>query len=575
MSQEFFDQLQQTVTPWLMHYWPSDIEVQQGAGWHFCFANLPITPAQKNRFYSFGELTDSVEKPAHVISQGEYEEHYYPSTEQFYGGNGQTQHPIQSIVSASSAEARGSASVILCDSAGRLWVRCGATDNNGTAHNHLGLGPYVGHMLVDDLFSRKRKNARCALTPVFGEDNDLHGVAFINVDAVSWGSGSADAVCSAIDSGGDIWFAGNPCNRSFATEAQFPNDSAGALPYFRKAEFYSYIDASGTVTLNDPIRFHKHAACRTFILALDIDGNVYIWGTSFLLGKSRSSTTPHKVSGFVDGVTITNQGTGYSNFFGVTVTASNPDLADGVRATFDATVSGNKLTAVRINNPGHGYLSAPTLTVTSNGGGGSGATCTAELFDGTWSQIACQKRTVVGADQYACITTSGDLYVCGTDSLDNRPGAAGPDAALSPRKPANHDAAGYSAVGLHADGGIVLTQSGSLQSWGYGSNYPHITSTLDAQYELTAIASANTYTAICTTRLSAAALSDDGSVFTYGDRQFSGRGYFSTSRVAFGEVPGGAVWTAIYGGEMGVILNRHESFDQYGNRIDPIPPGLT
>jgi hypothetical protein len=567
MSQEFFDQLQQTVTPWLMHYWPSDIEVRQGAGWHFCFANLPITPAQKNRFYSFGELTDSVEKPLHAAAPGEYEEHLYPSTEQFYGGNGQTQFPVATIAIAASAEVEGAASVIIADANGRLWVRSGASNVSGTDHNHLGLGPFIGHMKDDGFLSRKRRNSRCALTPVYGEGNDLENVRFLDVSVVNFGFNSSARISAAIDSTGQLWFAGNPCARKFAVEAQFPDDASGVLSYFRKAEFYSYIDASGTVTLDSPLEFKKHVACKDFIVAIDVNDSMYIWGKRFRLGKLRESSTPHKVSGFVDSASVTNEGSGYDDFFGVSVAASDPDLPDGVRATFVAGVAGGKVVSIRIDNPGYGYLSPPTLTVTSNGGGGSGATCSASLFGSSWSAVSCAPlNTVDTDDQYACISASGKLYVCGY-----RAPSVNDFNVMSPIAPAGQGSTSYESVALNGSGGIVLTTSGSLQFWSENSN---ISPGGVAENSLTTISSAKTFTAICATYLSCAALADDGTVFTYGFSRYCGRGNRSGS-LLFGQVPGSAVWTAIFGGYVGVILNRDESFDEYGNRIDPIPPGLT
>jgi hypothetical protein len=572
MSDLFYLQLQELVTPWLMHYWPSDIEVRQGAGWHFCFANLTITPAQKNRFYSFGELTDSVEKPRHASAPGEYEEHLYPSTEQFYGGNGQTQFPLAQIVSAASAEVEGSASVIIADANGRLWVRSGASNVSGTDHNHLGLGPFIGHMKDDGFLSRKRRNSRCALTPVYGEGNDLENVRFLDVSVVNFGFNSSARISAAIDSTGQLWFAGNPCSRKFAAEAQFPDDASGVLSYFRKAEFYSYIDASGTVTLESPLEFKKHVACRDFIIAIDVNDEMYIWGKQFRLGKTRESSTPHKVSGFVDSATVTNQGSGYDNFFGVSVTASDPDLPDGVRATFAAGVAGGKVVSIRVGNPGYGYLSPPTLTVTSNGGGGSGATCSATLFGDSWLAVSCRHLTTASTnDQYACVSSNGKLYVCGYEVLSNYDiGPAFLFNVMSPLAPYGQDASGYQSVSLHQSGGICLTNNGTLESWG---DQTSLSPSGAANYVLTPISSAKTFASIGCTRSSSAALATDGTVFTYGFGDFSGRG--TRSDIGFGQVPGDAAWTALFGTPMGIVLNRDESFDEYGNRIDPIPPGLT
>ena len=74
-------------------------------------------------------------------------------------------------------------------------------------------------------------------------------------------------------------------------------------------------------------------------------------------------------------ITVTNQGSSYNST--PTVTIGTPDQAYGTTASAVAVVAGNKVTSITVTNAGSGYTSAPTVTIT--GGGGSGATATANI----------------------------------------------------------------------------------------------------------------------------------------------------------------------------------------------------
>ena len=83
----------------------------------------------------------------------------------------------------------------------------------------------------------------------------------------------------------------------------------------------------------------------------------------------------HKVPDYyryVSGITIVNPGTAYTSIPTITISGGG-----GTGATATASIFNRKIQAVNITNPGRDYTSAPTVTAT--GGGGSNADLTAVL----------------------------------------------------------------------------------------------------------------------------------------------------------------------------------------------------
>ena len=79
--------------------------------------------------------------------------------------------------------------------------------------------------------------------------------------------------------------------------------------------------------------------------------------------------------GQIRAMSVLTAGTGYTNgTVGATVSAP---AAGGVQATADVTIAGGLVTAIATTNSGAGYISTPTVSVTS--GGGSGATFSASF----------------------------------------------------------------------------------------------------------------------------------------------------------------------------------------------------
>lgn len=90
-------------------------------------------------------------------------------------------------------------------------------------------------------------------------------------------------------------------------------------------------------------------------------------------------------AGTVIDTKITNDGSLYDSL--PTVTFSVPETVGGVRATAYAVLTSGKVDQIIITNPGNGYLSVPTITITANHNG-SGAAATAVLGNGSVTALS-------------------------------------------------------------------------------------------------------------------------------------------------------------------------------------------
>ena len=93
----------------------------------------------------------------------------------------------------------------------------------------------------------------------------------------------------------------------------------------------------------------------------------------------------------IGSINITNAGSGYTSQPTVTISAPPPTV-DSIQATAGvATIVGGEIVAINVGNPGRGYLTPPTITIT--GGGGTGATATANMIESTSTNAVSVFRT--------------------------------------------------------------------------------------------------------------------------------------------------------------------------------------
>lgn len=116
------------------------------------------------------------------------------------------------------------------------------------------------------------------------------------------------------------------------------------------------------------------------------------------VGGIPATATATVVGGVVTAVTVVNPGSGYATAPSVTLTGGGATT----QATATATLTVGAVTRVTIVAPGSGFLTAPAITFVG-GGGGTGATATATITNGSISAI-----TFTGGTGY---TSAPDVVV--------------------------------------------------------------------------------------------------------------------------------------------------------------------
>ena len=127
-------------------------------------------------------------------------------------------------------------------------------------------------------------------------------------------------------------------------------------------------------------------------------------------------------SGQVGSITVTNPGSGYTSVPTVTISGGGSSSASAT-----AVLSGTTVGSITVTNPGNGYTTAPTVTI--SGGGGSRAAAVASLFPNLNLQnIMMASEGATDKDSYkyeitpqkAVVSRSiGDLYTFNYPKTDN------------------------------------------------------------------------------------------------------------------------------------------------------------
>lgn len=570
------------------------------SNWHFCFPQA--YPVSQLRFYGWGQMGDF----SHPTSQGSWR----PRTEEFFhGAAARNVIPFRHLSCDSLYDGSGSLEtetcVLGCDVEGGLWCFGAAVPTVRTLSsnysevlapgnaNAFGIGPYNEIDLLGFRGTQASRSRRNVATRILGDGGDIESVKFVKTQIISrkfeafstvtegtlW-KGSAGICASALSSDGDIWIAGKAA--PWAPASAFPSDTDAQLPYFRRLPITSFVDGNcETVTQDEPlvIKDYWH---RETLLALTEDDRLFMTGENCVL----KTTTWHELAGFVDTVTITNEGAGYTTTPVAAVSA--PPSADGVTAVVSLTIAGGKVTGARILNPGRGYGNTPP-TITVTGGGGANATISCTVHSGKWVYAAAS----YGGNHCAAIDEAGRLFTWGVLAINNTSTAPtawkGLEAGINgwPFPVLAYNATGKAFNRVYISSafswrfnnsltGVALTSDGEACYWGF-----RVTPTDSAPFHprlISDVSSIGNKTFVdASVGLSHIVLLDsDGVAYTAaGSQALSGR---STNLDRLDAVDqGGARWTRVFAGAGSTLAIRDEEVDHRGNRINPLAysgPGI-
>jgi hypothetical protein len=401
------------------------------------------------------------------------------------------------------------------------------------------------------------------VTRVLGENGELSSVKFVEVWVVSYGQPIA---VLALDSNGDIWYSGQPYKVKLEPANSFAQGDD--LFYFEKKECNSYISPAGSV--EGPVKFRSLFTVAQTLFATTTTGKLLLKGDVTHIGISpdaqtgrASRTNFYECSGFVDSVTIVNRGQGYSGGFGK-VEFSLPQHPEGTRASgYVVTDNNGGIERIDILDPGWGYTSPPSITfLLSPNDTADGASATCEIFSGTWQKI---KGTIDSNGRYTLIAISsqGIAYLFGYNVLTNR--LSTNRTYNSPIRIPGQSSAGYIDCALIAGENVnavsdcvFLRSDGVLEYIGQnplGQPLPRD----DRSATIRVLNVSDRFTSVAANNFALFCFTQAGSVFAY------------NYRFRFLNIGGNSVFSSMVQGNSIVAFNRVETFDDYGNRINPLP----
>jgi alpha-tubulin suppressor-like RCC1 family protein len=349
---------------------------------------------------------------------------HVPNTEEFFD-NSAVHDPLQEIVSIAALRVRVSNAqpnaVLACTAEGALYAtgeanRIIAANSSSPSFHEFGLGPGPLPFTVS-----LTSHFQTALQRVYGDDDSFTAVRFVKVQC-------APQAFFALDDQGYLWMSGSVAD--FAVAADFPENST-LLKYFRKRVIAEYYDKTATL-ITDSLLFVDFWVGSRSLLALTADGRMFGLGNNFAFGKRLNTRVFHEVGGFVDTVTVTNEGNYFSGASGSAsfsaVTFSPPSDPYGERATGFALIEGSgsssKLKGIVIINPGWGYTTAPTITFSRGSGSPPAdfeegeAECT--IYTGGWKHASIARGRDSTAspalfyyDHYVAVSEDGVVYSWG------------------------------------------------------------------------------------------------------------------------------------------------------------------
>jgi Flp pilus assembly protein TadG len=217
------------------------------------------------------------------------------------------------------------------------------------------------------------------------------------------------------------------------------NMQANLLTGVASEQFTDPYGASGAASFNNPCTgttdylSHSFLTCNMPAFAAGISGSPTpppVLGGMRINGdlKIKGTTVDLVPSGGISAVTVLTKGNGYSTAPPLTVTFTG---GGGSGATAAANLKNNKVDTITVTSPGSGYTSAPTITI--SGGGGSGATANATVSNGViWitdgdlildsnGVLECTTCSTSTGAGVTIIFTAGPLNKIGAPTMQSNP----------------------------------------------------------------------------------------------------------------------------------------------------------
>lgn len=228
----------------------------------------------------------------------------------------------------------------------------------------------------------------------------------------------SSAFCSyLLSESGKVWAAGNIARCQTDDASAFSLEPSGNLPYFTPRDNAFYTNAAGQTLSQSDLVFtdislrpddNYYQSPQTTggpyfrFLLITSDGKMLSRGDIF--SRDNLQGQWYDTSSFLDSVVV-NDGGSYPGVFGFAIQVSPPDHPNGIRATCAPVVQSGAIVSVNIANPGWGYTSPPTFTITTTGPPPvRQASLSAQLFSGQW------RKAVQYADEVYALTQTGALY---------------------------------------------------------------------------------------------------------------------------------------------------------------------
>jgi lambda family phage minor tail protein L len=175
-------------------------------------------------------------------------------------------------------------------------------------------------------------------------------------------------------------FTDDPGSGTRTLDEYYQTDATG-LKEIEWGGAYTAASAGSGYTLSDGNRWQAAAAATTVPADNSSDWNRIRVFSNYTMANAvrvfeHDEFNSYVLDGQIESISISNNGSGYTSVPDVTISAPGIGTTNGIQATGTVLLSGTTVSAIVIDEPGHGYVAGETVTVSFSGGGGSSAAAT-------------------------------------------------------------------------------------------------------------------------------------------------------------------------------------------------------